>query len=72
MGVPSSTPGGTPGHYRDDREDYFLKHPSELTAVGGLGVVFSGGDGNQAGIGTDNGQFQTLSHAYLAAPAALP
>ncbi len=72
MGVPSSTPGGTPGQYRDDREDYFLKHPSQLTAVGGLAVVFSPGDGNQTAITSDNGQFQTLSGAYLAAPAALP
>src|SRR5438105_3250413 len=47
MGVPSSSPGGTPGHYRDNREDYFLKHPSELTAVGGLAVVFSAGASNQ-------------------------
>jgi hypothetical protein len=72
MGVPSSTPGGTPGHYRDDREDYFLKHPSQLTAVGGLGVVFSAGDSNQTTLATDGGQFQTLSRAYLSAPAALP
>jgi hypothetical protein len=72
MGVPSSTPGGTPGHYRDDREDYFLKHPSLLTAVGGLGVVFSAGDGNQTTLATDGGQFQTLSEAYMSAPAPLP
>jgi hypothetical protein len=72
MGVPSSTPGGTPGHYRDDREHYFLTHPSELTAVGGLGVVFSAGDGNQTLLSTDGGQFQTLSGAYLNAPAPLP
>ena len=72
MGVPSSTPGGTPGHYRDNREHYFLTHPSELTAVGGLGVVFSAGDGNQTLLSTDGGQFQTLSGAYLNAPAPLP
>jgi hypothetical protein len=71
MGVPSSTPGGYPGHYRDNREDYFLKHPSELTAVGGLGVVFSGGP-TQTRLGTDGGQFQTLSEAYLKAPTPLP
>jgi hypothetical protein len=64
--------GGTPGHYRDDREDYFLKHPSQLTAVGGLGVVFSAGDGNQTTLATDGGQFQTLSGAYMSAPAPLP
>jgi hypothetical protein len=72
MGVPSSTPGGSVGNYRDDREDYFLKHPSQLTAVGGLGVVFSAGDANQTTLATDGGQFQTLSRAYLSAPAALP
>jgi hypothetical protein len=72
MGVPSSTAGGTVNHYRDDREDYFLKHPSQLTAVGGLGVVFSAGDGNQTTIANDGGQFETLSSAYLSAPALLP
>jgi hypothetical protein len=71
MGVPSSTPGGTLGHYRDNREDYFLKHPSELTAVGGLGVVFSGGS-TQTTLATDGGQFQSLSNAYLRAPTPLP
>ncbi|HEY6456784.1 MAG TPA: hypothetical protein VIY90_16030 [Steroidobacteraceae bacterium] len=72
LGVPSSTPGGTAGNYRDDREDYFLKHPAQLTAVGGLGVVFSAGDGNQTSLATDGGQFQTLSGAYLSAPTLLP
>jgi hypothetical protein len=71
-GVPSVAPGGTPYHYRDSREHYFLTHPAELTAVGGLGVVFSGGESHQTDITTDNGQFQTLHAAYLAAPAALP
>ena len=37
FGAPSATPGGVVGHYRDNRVDYFLKHPSELIAVGGLG-----------------------------------
>ena len=72
MGVPSSTPGGSPGHYRDNREHYFLTHPSELTAVGALGVVFSGGDSNVTLLSTDGGQFQTLSGAYLNAPTPLP
>jgi hypothetical protein len=72
MGVPSTTPGGTPGHYRDNREQYFLTHPSQLTAVGGLAVVFSAGDGNQTSLATDGGQFQALSGAYLNAPTPLP
>jgi hypothetical protein len=71
-GVPSTTPGGTPGHYRDNRVHYFLTHPDELVAVGGLGVVFSNGAGGQTSIGSDGGQFQSLSGAYMAAPAVLP
>jgi len=72
MGVPSSSPGGTPGHYRDNRESYFLKHPSELTAVGGLAVVFGAGASNQTALATDGGQYQALSTAYLSTPAPLP
>jgi Calx-beta domain len=72
MGVPSATPGGSDYHYRDNREQYFLTHPTELTAVGGLGVVFSAGENHQTTIFTDGGQFQSLDNAYLAAPAPLP
>jgi Calx-beta domain len=72
MGVPSSTPGGTPSHYRDNRVHYFLTHPDQLTAAGGLGVAFAGGAANQTSIKTDSGQFQSLSGSYLASPAALP
>jgi Calx-beta domain-containing protein len=71
-GVPSTTPGGTPFHYRDNRVHYFLTHPDELVAVGGLGVVFGNGDGQQTSIASDGGQFQSLSGAYLAVPAKLP
>jgi hypothetical protein len=72
MGVPSSTPGGSPSHYRDNRVHYFLTHPDQLTAVGGLGVAFAGGAADQTSIDTDSGQFQSLSGSYLASPAALP
>jgi hypothetical protein len=71
-GVPSSTPGGSPYQYRDNRVHYFLTHPSELTAVGVLGVVFGDGEGHQTNVASDGGQFQELSGQYLAAPAALP
>jgi hypothetical protein len=71
-GVPSATPGGVAGRFRDNRVDYFLKHPSELVAVGGLGVVFGDGAAHQTTPATDGGQFQTLSAEYLAHPAALP
>jgi hypothetical protein len=71
MGVPSATPGGTANHYRDNRVHYFLTHPGELAAVGGLGVVFGAGAANQATLETDNGQYKTLSTAYFASPAPL-
>ncbi len=72
LGVPSATPGGTPGAFRDNRVRYFLTHASELTAAGGLGVVFSPGHPTQTTVETDGGQFKTLSGSYLAKPAALP
>ena len=72
LGVPSNTPGGAPNHYRDNRVHYFLTHPSELVAVGGVGVVFGAGWGTQTNITTDNGQFKGLSAAYFANPAPLP
>jgi hypothetical protein len=59
-------------HYRDNRVHYFLTHPSELVAVGGVGVVFGAGWGTQTNIKTDGGQFKNLSTAYLAHPALLP
>ena len=70
-GVPSTTPGGTKYHYRDNRVDYFLKHPSELTAIGTLAVSFAGQPGDTT-ILTDGGQFKTLAGAYFAAPVPLP
>ncbi len=71
MGVPSSTVGGVPGAYRDNRVQYFLTHPSDLTAIGGAAVVFSVGAGGQTNIDTDGGQFKRLSEAYFANPAPL-
>ncbi|MBR7783225.1 hypothetical protein KDM89_13815 [Undibacterium sp. LFS511W] len=72
LGVPSSTPGGVAGRYRDNRASYFLTHTAEMVAAGGLGVVFSTGEVNQTSINTDGGQFKTLSTNYLANPTALP
>ena len=72
MGVASSTRAGTDKHYRDNRVQYFLTHPAEITAVGGLGVVFSTGHTSQTNVTTDGGQFQNLSLQYLANPQPLP
>ncbi|MBN1653818.1 MAG: hypothetical protein JXA30_08585, partial [Deltaproteobacteria bacterium] len=37
FGVPSSTPGGTPGHYRDNRVKYIFEHIDEFIEAGGAG-----------------------------------
>jgi hypothetical protein len=72
FGVPSNTPGGTAGHYRDNRVKYLFEHPDEFAAAGGLGAVFGVGAGNQTYIDSDGGQFQSAVSAYLATPTPLP
>jgi hypothetical protein len=72
LGVVSTTSGGTPNHFRDNRVHYFLTHGSELVAAGGVVAVFSAGDDQETDITTDNGQFKTLSAAYHSSPATLP
>jgi len=72
FGVPSTTPGGSAGHYRDNRVKYIFSHVSEFVAAGGLGAVFGVGAANQTYIDTDGGQFKTAVTKYFAAPVALP
>lgn len=71
LGVPSTTPGGTPGHYRDNHVHYMLTHPTQYTAIGVFAIVFSGGGSTSASITTDGGQFARLFQSYLADPAPL-
>ncbi len=72
MGVPSATPGGRPGAFRDNKMDYFLNHPSEMVKAGGFGVVFSQGHASQTTLDTDRGQYKRLSGIYFNSPAKLP
>jgi len=72
MGVPSATPGGSPGHYRDNHVQYMLTHASQYAAIGVFAIVFSAGGSTSATITTDGGQFARLFNAYLANPALLP
>jgi hypothetical protein len=72
FGVPSATPGGTAGHYRDNRVDYFFNHLPELVAAGGVGAAFGVGAGNQTYITTDGGQFKAAVTKYFANPFGLP
>jgi hypothetical protein len=72
FGVPSDTPGGTPGHYRDNRVKYIFSHIDEFIAAGGMGVTFGVGAGNQTDWKTDNGQFKNAVTAYFQNPVRLP
>jgi hypothetical protein len=71
FGVPSTTPGGTAGHYRDNRVHYIFAHIGELVASGCIGVAFGTGAGNQTYITTDGNQFKTAVTAYFASPTPL-
>ncbi|MFZ6690935.1 hypothetical protein [Undibacterium sp. SXout20W] len=72
LGVPSTTAGGSPGLWRDNRVHYFMNHTADLVNAGALGVVFGAGEVHQTTIKTDGGQFKKLSTTYYAAPATLP
>jgi hypothetical protein len=72
FGVPSSTPGGSAGHYRDNRVHYIFSHVSEFVAAGGMGATFGTGAGNQTYITSDGNQFKNAVSAYFANPVALP
>jgi hypothetical protein len=72
FGVPSTTKGGSAGHYRDNRVHYIFAHIDEFVAAGGLGAVFGTGAGNQTYIDSDGDQFKKAVTAYFAAPVKLP
>ena len=72
FGVPSDTPGGTEGHYRDNRVKYVFEHVQEFVDAGGLGACFGTGAGGQTYITTDGGQFENAVVNYYANPVPLP
>jgi hypothetical protein len=72
LGVPSDTPGGTPGHFRDNKVHYLFSHVQDFIDAGGLGAAFGTGADGQTFVTTDDGQFDKATKAYYAAPLALP
>jgi hypothetical protein len=72
FGVPSDAPGGTAGHYRDNRVKYLFAHVDEMIAAGVVGAAFGTGADHQTFVTTDGGQFQKAVTAYFASPVALP
>jgi hypothetical protein len=72
LGVPSDTPGGISGAYRDNRVRYFFEHPEELVAAGGVAATFGVGAVNQTDHTTDGDQFKRAVQGYYQAPVPLP
>lgn len=71
LGVPSPMPGGTAGHYRDNRVQYIFSHIDEFVAAGGVGAVFGAGATNQTSIKTDGDQFKRAVTQYFQGPTPL-
>jgi hypothetical protein len=73
--TPDGSPG-SPGHWRDNRVDYFFAHPDQLIAAGGAAAVFGTGAGGQTFPGPapdgDGDNFKTKATAYFASPLPLP
>jgi hypothetical protein len=65
LGVPSSSPGGYAGKYRDNRVQYLFSHGWQFAAAGGIGAVFGTGAKNQTTVLTDGGQFKNAMTKYL-------
>ena len=72
LGVPSTTPGGSMGHYRDNRVHYLFSHVQEFVNAGGVAALFGTGAEHQTYIDSDGGQFKTAVTGYFAHPVALP
>jgi hypothetical protein len=72
LGVPSSSPGGWSGHYRDNRVRYLFSHAQEFVNAGGVAAVFGTGAANQTTARSDGGQFKNAVYSYYRAPTWLP
>ena len=72
FGVPSDTPGGTPGHFRDNKVHYLFSHIQEFVDAGGVGATFGTGADGQTFVTTDDDQFKNAVVGYFKAPVALP
>ncbi len=72
LGVPSDKPGGSPGHFRDNKVHYLFSHVQDFVDAGGVGAAFGTGADGQTFVDTDGGQMAKAVKAYYAAPVALP
>jgi len=71
FGVPSSVPGGKPGHFRDNRVHYIFGHINEFVAAGGVGAVWGTGAGGQTFVTGDGDAFKKAVNNYLRDPVRL-
>jgi hypothetical protein len=72
LGVPSDTPGGSNGHFRDNKVRYLFSHVQEFVDAGGVGATFGVGADAQTTVETDGGQFKNAVQGYFENPVALP
>ncbi|MBC3930504.1 hypothetical protein [Undibacterium curvum] len=82
MGTPAAANGtgtasATASPWRDNRMDYFLNNPAQLTAMNTFAVVFGSGAASQTNLSNDftstgQHQFVALQAAYKKKPANLP
>lgn len=70
LGTPSSSPGGSPGRYRDNRVQYLFANTWRFAKAGGIGAVFGKGKANQTTVSTDGGQFKNALTKYLGSGGA--
>jgi hypothetical protein len=70
LGVPSNTPGGEAGRYRDNRVEWLFAHPKEFSDAGGIGAVFGTGAPNQTTVKTDGDQFKKAVTKYYESTVA--
>lgn len=66
----------TPGHYTDNRVQWWLEDPGEVhlratREAGVIGLLFGGGAPGTTSAQTDGGFFYRLARRYVAAPLAL-
>lgn len=71
FGVPSDKPGGTDGHYRDNRVQLFFGNVLSASNAGGFAMVYGAGADKQTTPLTDNGQFKSAVENYRKAPVTL-
>lgn len=71
FGVPSNTPGGTDGRYRDNRVQMFFGNVLAAVNAGGFAMAYGAGADKQTTPDSDDGQFKRAVDNYRKTPVSL-